>query len=135
MERYIRREERGLMLLMYTGVDIVSISRFDTLSTSPVFLRRCFTASELEYCLSKSSPPQHLAARFAGKEAVIKALSGFGLTLDYRQIEITNAENGRPQVTYLTEHEEFQNFRTDISLSHSETSAIAFVIVYKDEDD
>lgn len=116
--------------LVRTGVDIVSIPRFEVLSESPSFLRRCFTPKEVEYCCSNSYPPQHFAVRFAGKEAVIKALSGFGLSLEYNNIEITNDETGRPMVTYLTRNPEFQNLRTDISLSHSDRSAVAFAIVY-----
>ncbi len=112
------------------GADIVSIVRFNEKCLSnPSFLNRCFTLKEREYCCSKSYPPQHFAVRFAGKEAVIKALSGFGLSLEYNKIEITNEEGGRPKVTYLTEKSEYQNLITDISLSHSETSAIAFVII------
>ena len=61
---------------------------------------------------------------------MIKALSGFGLSLEYNNIEITNDETGRPMVTYLTRNPEFQNLQTDISLSHSDSSAVAFAIVY-----
>ena len=116
--------------LVRTGVEMVSIPRFEVLSESPSFLRRCFTPKEVEYCCSISYLPHHFAVRFAGKEAVIKALSGFGLSLEYNNIEITNDETGRPIVTYLTRNPEFQNLQTDISLSHSDSSAVAFAIVY-----
>lgn len=119
------------MIRMHTGVDIVSISRFENISEFPSFLRRCFTSLEQRYCLSQPCPSQHFAARFAGKEAVFKALSGFGLRLDFNKIEITNEESGRPLVTYLTDDPKFETLITDISLSHSETSAIAFVLIYK----
>ena len=112
------------------GVDIVSVLRFENLSKSTLFLHRCFTPNEFEYCCSMPFPPQHFAARFAGKEAVIKAISGLGLTLNMNNIEITNDEIGRPMVTYLTKDPKFQNLRTDISLSHSDSSAVAFAIVY-----
>lgn len=118
---------------IFTGIDIESIVRF----TSPnlmreTFLNLCFTSAEQQYCLSKSNPAQHFAARFAGKEAVIKALSGMNLYLERNKIEILNHENGRPYLVFHTENPEILKLKSDISLSHSDTSAIAFVILYSE---
>ena len=117
--------------MIFTGVDIESIRRFrdkKTMITS--FLNLCFTAAEQQYCLSKSNSAQHFAARFAGKEAVIKALSGMDLYLERNKIEILNQENGRPYLIFHTNNEKILQLKSDISLSHSDTSAIAFVLLY-----
>ena len=62
------------------------------LERHPRFVERVFTPTEREYCLSRANPAQHFAARFAGKEAVGKAL-GFGVPFTWREIEIA----GRPK--------------------------------------
>lgn len=110
------------------GTDIIEISRFSKLENKSI-INRCFTENERNYCFSKPNPSQHFAARFAAKEAIIKALSGFGLVLDCNKIEICNEENGRPYVKYLTDDPFYQSLYTDISISHSDTSAIAFVLI------
>lgn len=122
----------GIRSVIRIGVDNVAISRFDKiLLSNSAFLNRCFTPKEQEYCLSKIDPSPHFAVRFAVKEAVIKALSGFDLFLEHKKIEITNDAKGRPIINYLTDEPSYSNLNTDVSLSHSETSAIAFVVVYR----
>ena len=116
------------------GIDIVDTKRFNQPSTTTQsFFNLCFTSAEQQYCLSKSNPAQHFAARFAGKEAVIKALSGLNLYLERNKIEILNHENGRPYLVFHTENTEILILKSDISLSHSDTSAIAFVILYSQD--
>ena len=67
------------MAAMRVGIDLIEIDRVArALVRHPRFVERVFTAAEREYCLSRANPPQHFAARFAGKEAVGKAL-GFGV--------------------------------------------------------
>jgi len=119
---------------IFSGVDIVTISRFNDPSLQKgTFLNLCFTPSEQTYCLSKANPAQHFAARFAAKEAVIKALSGLDLYLERNKIEVCLKENGRPYLRFHTDNQNILCLKTDISLSHSETSAIAFVIMYTNE--
>jgi len=76
------------------GVDLIEIERIrralDRHGES--FKERCFTDAERAYCDSKPNPPQHYAARFAGKEAIGKAL-GCGVHFTWREIEIA----GRPK--------------------------------------
>jgi holo-[acyl-carrier protein] synthase len=75
------------------GVDLIEIRRIArALERYPGFRERCFTEAERDYCESKPNPPQHYAARFAGKEAVGKAL-GSGVRFTWREIEIA----GRPK--------------------------------------
>ena len=78
---------------MRVGVDLIEIPRIArALERYPGFRERCFTEAERAYCDSKPNPPQHYAARFAGKEAVGKAL-GSGVRFTWREIEIA----GRPK--------------------------------------
>ena len=80
---------------MTIGVDLIEIERVRrALERYPSFRDRCFTAEEQRYCDSRPNPAQHYAARFAGKEAVGKAI-GFGVAraFAWRDIEIS----GRPK--------------------------------------
>jgi len=118
--------------LILTGTDIISISRFDDKKlANKSFLDRCFTPAEQEYCLAKGKPAQHFAARFAGKEAVVKALSGLDITMDYRDIEILKRKNGRPYIVLHSKDEKIRKLaeKCDISLSHSESDATAFAVI------
>ena len=118
-------------MMIKIGVDNVAISRFGrAILSDSAFLRRCFTSKEQDYCLSKIDPSPHFAVRFAAKEAVIKALSGFNLILEHNKIEVAMDAKGRPFIRYLSNDSSYSNLNTDVSLSHSQTSAIAFVIIY-----
>ena len=67
-----------------------------------LFVQKIFTDKEMKYCDNKGKPIQHYAVRFAGKEAVIKALYPFGLFLDVTQIEILNKDlEKKIKVKYL----------------------------------
>jgi holo-[acyl-carrier protein] synthase len=78
---------------MRVGVDLIEIQRIArALERHPGFRERCFTEAERAYCDTKPNPPQHYAARFAGKEAVGKALES-GVRFTWREIEIS----GRPK--------------------------------------
>lgn len=77
------------------GVDLIEIERIRrALARHASFRERCFTEAERAYCDSRPNPAQHYAARFAGKEAVGKAI-GFGVAraFAWREIEIA----GRPK--------------------------------------
>ena len=78
---------------MRVGVDIIEIARIArAIERYPSFRGRVFTEAEREYCESRPNPPQHYAARFAGKEAVGKAL-GCGVNFTWVEVEIA----GRPK--------------------------------------
>jgi len=120
-----------MISMFLTGVDIVTISRFnDPALQKQTFLDLCFTPLEQQYCLSKTDPAPHFAARFAAKEAVIKALSGLDLYLERNKIKITNNKISRPYITFISDNPRILQLKSDISLSHSETDAIAFVILW-----
>lgn len=112
---------------MDIGVDIVDIHRFDDdLIKNRTFIEKIFTKEEIRYCMSHGHPAQHLAVRFAAKEAVIKAVAPSGLVPDMKDIEVINEESGIPGVRILTK--EGEKFEFKISLSHSQSQAVAFVI-------
>jgi holo-[acyl-carrier protein] synthase len=116
---------------MRVGVDLIEISRIaHALERYPRFRERCFTEAERVYCDAKASPPQHYAARFAGKEAVGKAL-GSGVRFTWREIEIA----GRPKPgvtlsgTMKAWAERVGAGRIDLSMTHSRELAQAVCIV------
>jgi len=114
------------------GVDIEDIKRFRNLNIahSKQFLDKIFTKKELDYCFSKAKPEQHLAARYAGKEAVVKALYSLGKTnIDYNDIEITNNKDSVPMVKI--KNKDSDGLKIKISLAHCEDKAIAFAAVEK----
>ena len=78
---------------MRIGLDLIEIARIRrALERYPGFRDRCFTAAEQAYCDSRPNPAQSYAGRFAGKEAVGKAL-GIGVRFTWKEIEIA----GRPK--------------------------------------
>tara|TARA_Y100000401_G_scaffold110978_1_gene108733 strand:+ start:2753 stop:3100 length:348 start_codon:yes stop_codon:yes gene_type:complete len=110
------------------GTDIEKVSRFESNLNNKSFLNKIFTQNELDYCLKKPKPAEHLTARFAGKEATIKAYySLFDEFINYQEIEITNDKNGKP-ILHLN-----KNVECEISLSHTSDNAVAFVHLEKDE--
>jgi holo-[acyl-carrier protein] synthase len=115
------------------GIDMVEIGRIRAaLDRYSAFRNRCFTAAEQAYCDGRPNPAQHYAARFAGKEAVGKAL-GFGVArrFAWRDIEI----DGRPKPSVrLSGRVEAWSRRVeagsiDLSMSHSRELASAVCVV------
>ena len=95
---------------------------------------RFYTKSELDYCLAKFNKYQHLAARFAAKEAIYKAIAtGWEKDATWKNMEIINEDNGLPVVKFLGNLKEFMSEDKDIkiSLSHSDNYVVAFAIIYK----
>lgn len=87
------------MLMIGVGTDIVAVPRFARLLErgGSRFVARWFTAAEAYYCLERSAPERHLAARFAAKEATLKSLrQAWSGPLRWRQIEIVRDPQGRP---------------------------------------
>ena len=107
------------------GIDLIEIERVErALERRPLLAERLFTPGELDYARSRARPGRHLAARFAAKEAVIKAL---GRGVPPRDIEV---EAGEPPRILL--HGRAAEVAGDteiaISLTHSRESAAAVAI-------
>lgn len=115
------------------GVDIERIDRFKKPADEKdeKFLKRIYSQSELDYCLAHDLPYPHLAARYAGKEAVIKALSQIKIKgVYYHDIEIFTGDDDVPQVNIIRPG--YSNLKIKLSLSHSDDNAIAFALVIKE---
>jgi holo-[acyl-carrier protein] synthase len=113
------------------GVDLIEIERIRrALDRYPGFRDRCFTDAERAYCDSKPNPPQHYAARFAGKEAVGKAL-GSGVYFTWREIEIRGRPKPGVELSGRTKAfaERVGAGRIDLSMTHSRELAAAICVV------
>ena len=117
-----------------TGVDIIEIDRVKKSieETDGKFCERVYTQKEIEYCESKKAQKyQHYAARFAGKEAVFKAISAdlqSKYDISWQDIEILNDESGRPYVNMPEKH--MQDVESiDLSMSHCKEYAVANVVI------
>ena len=116
------------------GIDIIEIDRIKK-CIEPLddkFRERVYTEKEIRYCESKNKQKyQHYAARFAGKEAVFKAIScklENKFEISWQDIEILNDNTGRPYVKILNSN--LNNITNiDISLSHCKEYAIANVVI------
>ena len=93
-----------------------------------------FSAGEIDYCEAKRHPAQHYAARFAAKEAVIKALAPGGLGGSFwRDVEIRNEASGRPVVVLSGRLRAVADglgaSRVHVTMSHTRELALAAVVV------
>ncbi len=113
------------------GVDVVDVGRISRLAAEhEARLDAVFTRRELAYCAGKRRRDEHLAARFAGKEAVLKAFStGLARRMRWTEVEIVNDRRGRPEVHLHGEvaaaAERRGLARVDVSLSHTAGLAVA----------
>ena len=115
------------------GVDAIEIERIRrALERYPSFRERCFTDAERAYCDSRTNPPQHYAARFAGKEAVGKAL-GFGVARAFAWRDVEIAGRPKPSVRLAGRAsawaERVGARDIDLSMTHSRELAIATAVV------
>jgi holo-[acyl-carrier protein] synthase len=107
------------------GIDLIEIERVErALERRPRLADRLFTPAELAYARERARPGRHLAARFAAKEAVIKAL---GQSVPMRQIEVVSGEPPRLQL-HGRAAEVAGDAEIAISLTHSNESAAAIAI-------
>ena len=114
------------------GIDIVEIKRLEKTSKrwGSSFLNKVYTPRELAYASNKRHPYQHLAARFAAKEAIFKALGEVEKDfVGWKNVEILNDANGKPLVRWHGDAEKARKKRriagAVVSLSHSEHYAVA----------
>jgi len=107
------------------GVDLAETARIKALARrSPRFLGRVFTAAELKYCGAYRDRWERLAARFAVKEAVIKALDDKKIALS--DIEVANSASGKPSVKVKGR----PGLKFMVSISHTGGMACAAVIAF-----
>ena len=107
------------------GIDIVSITKFSAAieRRGTGLYKRLFTADELVYCLKKRSPARHLAARFAAKVSLFKAM---GRHMGFLNVEVVRSALGAPE---LKVNGTPRGFRYNVSISHTDDLAVAETIV------
>lgn len=122
-------------MIIGLGIDIIEVDRVDQkLSKNQGFREKVFSEGEIEFCESKgANKAQHYAARFAVKEAFLKA-TGKGLQLSHelREIEIKTTEEGRPELNLsqrVKQSIDHKNFKILVSMSHLQSTACAVVIL------
>lgn len=120
------------------GIDIVEISRIKNAMArwKDAFLKRIFTENEIRYAQGKKSAYQHFAARFAAKEAVLKAIGDSSINrIEWSDIEVLNDKFGKPVVRLNGEAKRIQKkkdiSRIIISMSHTRSYAAANAILIK----
>jgi holo-[acyl-carrier protein] synthase len=114
------------------GIDLVSISRMEAVLErwGERFLMRVFTGAEVDYCRSKTSPARSLAARFAAKEAFIKAVAARGASgVPFKEIEVVLSDSGAPAlIAHGRAALALGRGKTALSMSHDRDYAVAVVM-------
>lgn len=114
------------------GHDLIEIARIQNVLErfGSSFLERIFTTHEQQYCLARKTSIQSLAARFAAKEAVAKALGcGIGAKLGWHDVEITSDDSGKPLCTLSPKVLKiFGPVQVHITLTHTHIYASAVAL-------
>ena len=117
------------------GTDIVDVARMrEKVEKDGGFRQFVFSPAEIDYCGRQAFPAEHYAARFAAKEALLKALgTGWADGIAFHEISVVHDDKGRPVFRFEgataktmadTGHSAFH-----VSLSHERDKAVAFVII------
>ena len=125
-------------MIISIGVDIIEVRRVrETIERTPRFAQRVFTEAERAYCESRGAvAAQHYAARFAAKEAALKALqTGWSGGISWQDVEVTAKESGAPLILFHGRarelYEQSGANAAHLSISHTTEHAIAEVILEK----
>lgn len=119
------------MQILGLGVDLADIDRVErVLGKYPRFAERCFTPHEREYAFRYASPARRLAARFAGKEAVMKSLGTGWRGIGWQDIEITGG--GKPTVRMsgnaARRADALGVTEVLVTITHTDTSALVMAV-------
>ncbi len=125
-------------MIVGTGIDIAEVPRIAQALNrhGERFLHRVYTEGEINYCDSKANRIERYAARFAAKEAAMKALgTGWNHGVRWRDIEVSRLPGGRPTIKFYGKAAEFAArlgmTNVALSISHTSEQAIAQVILEK----
>lgn len=123
-------------MIVGTGIDIAEVKRIAQAMErfGERFIQRIFTAGEISYCDSKANRVERYAARFAAKEAAMKALgTGWNRGVRWRDCEVVRMPGGRPTLTFHGKAREFAAHlgvrNIALSLTHTAEQAMAQVIL------
>ena len=119
------------------GIDIVSVRRMKEAidRQGNRFLDRIFTQAEQKYCSPKKNKYENYAARFAAKEAVIKAKKGGRGRFAFRDIEVTRGLNGAPSIYISLKARKMMKIspraKFELTMAHERDFAVAAVVLYE----
>jgi holo-[acyl-carrier protein] synthase len=123
-------------MIVGTGIDLVEVPRVAAAINrfGDRFLQRIYTQAEIRYCQSKANCVERFAARFAAKEAGMKALgTGWNHGVRWRDLEVQRQPGGRPTLVFHGVAADFArklgSNRSAVSLTHTAAEAIAHVIL------
>ncbi len=125
------------MRIVGVGVDLADIDRVaEVLEKYPRFAQRCFTEHEQEYAFRFANPARRLAARFAGKEAVMKSMGTGWRRIRWTDVEITGG--GKPTVnifgTAAARAAMIGVVGFEVSITHTDDQAMVFAIALGEHD-
>ena len=122
-------------MIVGIGIDIIEVERVGSkIKNANGFRAKVFSTGEISFCESRTNKPEHYAARFAAKEAFLKAI-GMGLTTSYElnEIEVVSDASGKPSIdlkgNFLTLANEQNWNRIYLSISHVKAMACAVVVI------
>jgi holo-[acyl-carrier protein] synthase len=123
-------------MIVGTGIDITEVSRIAAAIAryGERFLNRVYTSAEIAYCQSKRNASERFAARFAAKEAAMKAIgTGLRRGVTWQDVEVGHEPGGRPTILFTGKGAEFAaklgTKRVSLSLTHTAETAMAQVIL------
>ncbi len=122
-------------MIIGMGIDLVKIDRIEKAGKEhTAFMERVFTRQEREYCSRQRHPAQHFAARFAAKEAVLKAFgTGWSAGIKWTDIEVLHGDGGGPIVNISGRVKDLADLKGVkqilISYSHDDGYAVAQAIL------
>lgn len=122
----MKRVIKNIDMKINIGVDIEKIDKFAKHVRNKKHLERIFSIEEISYSISRKKHLQHLAARFAAKEAIWKALSSKKKKVVITDISIKNDKFGKPCVYIKNKRYK----KINISLSHTDKYVVAFAIAF-----
>jgi phosphopantetheine--protein transferase-like protein len=136
-EKEDMNEDKSTINPIAIGLDIENTERFRQ-NNLDSFILRTFSDIEINYCTSQKDPAPHFCARFAAKEAAVKAFSQLGIKLPVnKMVYIENNEKGLPglvideQAVKPKDKEIIKDFTTKVSLTHTKEIGAAVVLVIK----
>ncbi|GAB6168514.1 holo-ACP synthase [Clostridium carnis] len=120
-------------MIIGIGTDIIEIERIEkAVKRTPNFLEKLFTKRELELFRSKGMRAEVIAGNFAAKEAISKALGTGVRGFSLRDIEVLRDDLGKPVAflgRFINDILGDKKYKLNISISHNNTSAIAFAVL------
>lgn len=124
-------------LIFGIGTDIIEVERIEKqLENNSGLKEKLFTPGEIAYCETKKNKAQHYAARFAAKEAFLKAIgTGWRDGLQFNEVEVTNDQLGKPLIVLYGKTKDFvaeiNITNIQVSLTHIKDMVNAIVIIEK----